>query len=302
MRILVLMNRKKGLNIAPHGLFLAYLQNIEDVYVKYYGPHTKGVTGLNIIPYDRKNPTSVLELENEHEPDIVILYRAGRKDLRWLDLDAIRQLRAIKVIIDTDFMNIKDSDKFCEVADLHLFRFPELMQYSRCEHTAALPCSFDPNIYHGSFAGRSGICYSGRMGGNETTSFQIRHKAKRLLQADIPSKYLTLKQQADYYRQHLAALTCSTTYKSLGAKHFEIPATGAVLFTNGGNRIEDYLPDGTYVKYKSDCSDVCEKWAEVQANKSHWQSQAYKALKHVHNNHTHAHRWEDFFKLINKYF
>ena len=296
LRPVIVINRPVAYNVALHGQFLSACQQL-DINPIFWGPACEGAS---IIRYDPKLPLD--KLPDELGCNLVILYRAAWTDLDFLPSHVALPTNVPTILIDVDFWHRRHQitwDTHTRVA-LHLLRHPSDVPFSRAKQKDSLPFSVDPGTYHpGPANNRKGICLSGAA---QNPIYCNRALAAKLTSANIPTDKLILSRQAEYYRQHLAALTCGCQdLRYLTGKHFEIAATGTVLFTDGDNGIEDTLPPDTYVKYRQDGSDVARLWSDVQNNQNHWEIAAAKAAGWVLLHHTHAERWVELIEKINRH-
>lgn len=294
-RPLVVLNRKYRHNVAIHGGFLqaASTAGVDPVF---YGPYTAGITSP-VVPF-LDSRRSLAEVADEHGCNLVILYRAGSGDLHWTR----RHIDAVTlpvVLVDVDFCFRRGKVDLADHVDLHLLRHPSDVEHSPCDERGRLPFSIDPKLY--AFGGPRGrakkLCFSGTY---NSPNYRVRTRAIRMMHP-VRGGRLVADKQAAFYRKHLAGLTGSCVWHYLNAKHFEIPATGTVLFTNGHNAVEDYLPKNTYVTYRDDCSDLPDFLEMVCRNHKAWGLRAAEAAAHVRKHHNHTVRWIELLNKINSH-
>ncbi len=298
LRPLVVLNRGKRYNWMLHQGFLSWPVSQEGMSAFYYGPRAAYIDPECRIPFDNGG-LPIQQVADRVDANIVILYRAGYRDLNWVEPFACS---LPVVVVDVDFCYLRNSDdRLSANADLHLLRNPSDVPFSPNKSSGVLPHSIDPNVFRpapGS-SKRAGICYVGHTG-YTSTNYRVRSLARQTLHnVDVPRKKLGPKAQVQFYGRHLAALTCSCQWHYLNAKHFEIPATGTVLFTNGQNGISQYLPSEYYIQYRDDCTDLPDKWRDVQTNKDQWLKTASEAAEYVRRTASHQARWEDLVHMVN---
>jgi len=302
MRILFVLNRRPKHNTQLHGGFLQ-ASRIVGIEPYFYGPSVEGTVGpARLFSKQRRFQSIVEDLKCE----LLVMYRAGHTGMDWVRTEDLQGLRVPSILIDVDFCYRRESrDWLHEAVDMHLLRHPADLEYSRSRNAGLLPFSIDPRVYRkGKLKNRSGICFSGRTKtSGRPDGYVIRRRALRALSPDVLESLVNPIEQVRYYHAHKAAMTCSAgPWRYINSKHFEIPATRTVLFTNGHNSIERYLPKGTYVTYRDDCKDIVDLWHEVDKNWSLWRRKADKASLYVHAHHTHLARWTEFVQLVEKDF
>ena len=292
-KILIITNRIWKVNKDIHGEFLQRMIKINpNVY--FYGPNLMGITN-NIIKYiDAKY---IIELSKQF--DKIVFYRGGHKTLDFIDISIFKSIIRPKILIDVDFFYLRERKEDIHILfDLHILRNPVDLKYTKNTNQECLPFSVNTSIYYPTKIKKENICYLGSDYSHPI--YKIRKKGCELLNPDIYFK-LSNKEQAIIYSKHIAALTCGTTLRSIGAKHFEIGAMGIVLFTNNTNELMGkYFPNDTYVSYKDDCSNIINLWEEVKSNKEYFLEQAKILAFHIQKYHSHEVRIKELYNMIIK--
>ena len=251
----------------------------------------------------------------------VILYRSGHIDLefltfpgrrspnkiaRWAKCAAvdIRKLGVPVVLIDVDFHQIEDPS--CDISsrvDCHLMRAIDSVDASPATASDELPFSVDPALYcQQSPTDRRGICYSGHYLRDKRGPQPRWDAIKRLAdQVDLGTELMDFPRQVSFYQRHIAAIACDGGQRCLTAKHFEIPAAGCVLLTNGHNGVERYLPADSFVTYRDDAADVYGLWEAIRDDPAAWTERAAAARDHVMSTANHTVRWGEAVAKINRH-
>lgn len=310
--------RRDGINWRIHDGFLAYAPEMA-ITPAYYGPRL-GRVPVGLAAQFRDE--TVAETVRRVGADSVLFYRSGHYDLDWIDMPSLHGRRRHDVIpgsrpaaiplgkldvpsavIDVDgyYLGGFDGD-ISEHVDVHFLRaYDQLADRSPCSMVEELAFSVDPASYVKVHArGREGIGYSGHR------KWSMRGRQPRRYALDrldgvvrIAHKSCQGQDQIDFYRSCRAALTCDGGVKALTAKHFEIPAAGAVLVTSGRAGIERHLPAGTWLTYTARGNGVVEAWREIDRNwYKVWRHRAKQAEIHVLRTATHERRWMSVFDAL----
>lgn len=299
LRPLIVTSRRGTHNAGIHGGFLQSSTNF-GINSIFYGPIISGVTG----PFADKylSSSNILQLAKDAEANMIILYRGHPfkdfQDIPNLIPETFTKSNIPIILIDVDFCLIRGKDDFySELADIHLIRHPSDAVFSRCSSVISFPFSVNPDVYsYASSEGREHICFSGALA---KYFYLVRQRAVRAVKP-VRQKGLKPSDQAKFYHKHIAGLTDNADpYKYLNAKHFEIPATGTILFTNGQNGVDEFLYPGSFVTYKDNCSDILSLLKDVKARRSHWSQMAKLGSDHVLAKHTDKTRWTDFVLHVN---
>ncbi len=304
LKPLVVTNLAKKHNIGLHGNFLqqSTLVGIEPTFA---GGSMGGIDGP--ILYEK---CSLNDMLDKTKANLLLLYRGGFDSLYKVPVLDKKSLMSVKipiVLIDVDFCFLREQEDFVsECSQIHLLRHPIDLEYSKCSIKEAFPFSIDPTIYkYRNLRDREHkLCFNGKTG----RKYGIRDVALKLMPEIVckaihgKSKALIPEQQVKFYQQHVAALgENALPWRYLVAKHFEIPATGTILFTNGNNGVENYLYPETFVKFKDDCSDLREKFHNILEHLDDWQIKTEMAANHVLTQHSNQNRWNQFILNINSF-
>lgn len=299
MRPLIITSRRGTHNAGIHG---GFLQSSIDFGINsvFYGPVISGVTGPYVEKYS--SSANISQLAKDIEANMIILYRGHPfkdfQDIPNLIPETFTKSNIPIVLIDVDFCLIRGkSDFYSELSNIHFIRHPSDAAFSRCSSVVSFPFSVNPDIYtYASSRGREHICFSGA---TAKYFYRVRQRAIQTVKP-VKQKGLTSSDQAKFYHKHIAGLTDNADpYKYLNAKHFEIPATGTILFTNGQNGVDEFLYPGTFVTYKDDCSDILSLLEDVKERRSYWTQKARIGSDHVLAKHTDKARWTDFILHVN---
>lgn len=303
---LIILNRRQKYNSLLHGGFLDYAKKL-GIDALYYGPNTEGISS----PLHFKGVEKIHKVIEEKNRNILIVYRSDwLEDLEWIPCSLWSTIDIPKIIIEVDYYKFRTQhkDNLVDFFDLQFLRYPTDMEYSKYRNKELLLWSIDPKIYSiGSMINRHSICYSGitcaKVDDAIEDIYQVRYDAVKQVKADV--KRLFGKKQAQFYKQHIAAInSLCYPYNLLNAKNFEISGTGTLLFVDKNEcdtGLKNALPSGTYIEYQRDCSDIKYLWQEVRNNREYWLRQAMIAAKHVHKNHTHKNRWNRIVECVKKY-
>lgn len=299
MRPLIITSRRGRHNAGIHGGFLQKSVSF-GINSIFYGPQIQGVTG----PFaGRYSPTSnIQQIVKDTEANLIILYRGHPfkdfQDIPNLTPETFTKSSIPIVLIDVDYCLIRgEPDFYSELSNLHLIRHPSDYDWSKCPTVIKFPFSVNPDIYsYSPSKGRSHICFSGA---TAKYFYSVRQRAIKTVRP-VTRKGFSQLDQAAFYHKHLAGLTDNAyPYRYLNAKHFEIPATGTILFTNGQNGADEFLYPGSFITYKDDCSDIQSLLDDVKKRPSHWAQMAKLGSDHVLAKHNDKARWIDFVLHIN---
>lgn len=299
MKILFVLNRSKEHNISLHGRFLMSAVDCLSHEVLFYCPNCMGVDNHFVSDDMRADEGALWSTINEYRPDMLVLYRGKGADFKgWVTKTLLSSLSIPKILIDVDFHYLNHKQKLDQYVDLHLLRvWRDTSRRSKCKNNDFFPLAVDSSYKVDSADDRSGICFSGSLKGR---AYGKRRRAiKTLRRVDV--KRVCLGDQARFYSRHIAAINCSAEVCVINAKHFEIPATGTVLFTDAEVDLAGLLPDDTYIQYKPDCSDIVRLWEMVCANKDEWMRKAQTACEFVWKNHSAEARWNQFVEIVNNH-
>jgi len=299
LRPLIVASREAVHNSGLHGRFLQVTADM-GINSSFYGPKIEGVEGPFAANYS--DSISILDVAERVDANLIILYRAHpykfAKTLPAVNSTVFTKSKIPVVLIDVDFCLLRNQVDFCsELADMHFLRHPLDEKFSRCPIVRFLPFSVNPDIYtYAPFEGRKHICFSGA---SKKHFYTVRRAAVERTKANS-CKGLTPSEQVAFYQQHLVGITDNASpYRYLNAKHFEIPATGTILFTNGKNAVSRYLYPGSFVIYKDDCSDILDLFHDVENNISHWATMAKLGAEHIFAKHSNTARWLEFILTVN---
>jgi hypothetical protein len=305
-RPLIFGESKFEYNKGIHGEFLACIEDLggaPSFYgkwagVKHFSPVNDGVT--------------VQELVNREKSNIIIYYRnkyskedakTGKRRFNF-PVVSDQDIGLPVVVVDVDFRWLRGGDSHAgnlsKTASMHFCRHPSDCQFSPNKNVRSLPFSVDPSVYFPveNWPDRQNIGYSGAPLNKDV--YSIRKNAVNTVQAIQTEIAIPAKKQAKFYQNVKAAITCNGGQcKYLVAKHFEIMACGAVLFTNGDNGVADYLPVVSYVQYNDDCSDILKKWQDVDNNYDDWIERVKFGANYVLSHHTNVIRIREFVEDIN---
>lgn len=296
LRPLVVMSRPERYNKGLHGGFLDSLSRIGGSPM-FYGPVLGGVPEEHRLAFCPG--AQMEEIAEEVGANCVLVYRGNRKDMDWLPQSFQRPAHRPFLWVDVDFCYLRDEAKkdHARFSDLHLLRNPSDLAYSAATRKEILPHSIDPVAYSYAPMGvRKQIGFSGQ-------SYATRKVACQATGATVLRERVSPQKQGDFYRTMMAGITCRNgDIRYLNAKHFEIPATGAILFTDGVNGIEDYLPEGTYIRYSEGAANIAAVWKVVQTHREEWARKTARAATEVHAHHTHYARWAQLLAEVNRCF
>ena len=111
----------------------------------------------------------------------------------------------------------------------------------------------------------------------------------------IGQKYVNCLQQ---YTCHLSG---GSRYNLSPAKTFEIIASGSVLLTNQFMGLEKLLPEGSYVTYKNDISDIIDRAREITYSSNYRKHIIEKGIECVKKYHSHRVRIKQLIDIIQRY-
>lgn len=228
----------------------------------------------------------------------IILYVVTHKKFPFEDdeLYSLTNTNMPVVQISVDYRC--DRGKVFDNVGLHLLRHSSEVKYSPCVYKHALPFSIDPKIW--SFKPlcdrEMSLCFSG----SSDWKYPFRRRILSSNNIVVSDRKMSPDVQAQFYQKYLAALSSTSKFDYLIAKHFEIASTGTILFTNGGE-IEKYLPSDLLMKCNND-SDVDTLLSDIKHHMNFWQIKTKKLSEYVQAYHNHEERWGEMIALINDVF
>jgi len=176
------------------------------------------------------------------------------------------------------------------------------------------PFSIDPTVFYQrngdrelkvGFAGtqRTGNAMSG---GSvylpREKAYSTLHSAGLLASKTTPAGQLIQGDDyVNYLQQYAIYLSCGSIYNLTPSKMFEIMASGGVLLTNKMPGLDVLFPEGSYITYKNDASDVVQNVKAVFDDTEKLNSIVEKGLACIKEHHTHDIRIKQMFEIIGKY-
>ena len=329
MKILWLYMFKANYNFDSwlHMDVVRYLKTHPGVEIMAYGPGLRNAyPTLTMLEYQ---PTYTMQtLYENFEFDVVIVNTKSRcfdfynpktkqNSPTWLPADFIHWKKTPKIVIEEDY-HYETEDHWYKEMNVDLILQRHYSQVARQEHVPMkwLPFSvdtgiFSPNKQFCEIRGRRVLLPdSGNrrkkfaMVGNDADAAYIYRKTAitKLVDMGIGVSYSGSKKVDGEYvevlRQYLGYVSCGSTYDISAAKNFEIMASGGVLFTNKFKGIDLLFPQGTYLSYENDFSDVGTKAQQILNDhqfRHHLLAQGYNCIR---ERHTHQTRTQQMIEII----
>lgn len=103
-------------------------------------------------------------------------------------------------------------------------------------------------------------------------------------------------------QKYVAFLSCSSVYHVTPAKMFEIMATGGLLLTNNSTKygLKQLFPNGSYITYKEDLSDLVDKARWIIENKEEVKTIAESGRQCILDRHSDEVRAKQLIEILEK--
>ena len=315
------INKWDDINHWYHLDFAKTLKNQPNVNLLVYGYKLHTLRpDLATIPYNEN--ITAKDLKELFDFDVIILdnknrfYKSpGNRDTLWLKPEFFDGIDNIpKIMLEGDYhLHFKHPDEESwyrdRKIDLLLVRHKTSLLYHNDNNISIqwFPCSVDNTVFkpNPDIEREKKICLIGGYGIN---FYIYRNKAGKKLEPTNLIKIYKGRLLNEKYPQclqsYLSHISGSSTRYITASKMFEIMSSGSVLFTDEGNEygLDDLFPQGSYVTYKRDGSDVIEKAKKIIYDEDFRNSIVNKGLETIAKKHSHVIRAQELIDIIVKTF
>jgi len=313
-----------------HWKFAKYIKKYADIF--FYAPFIHEVEPtFTPIQYDK----SILlqDLVDRLKIDCVIMDTKGAAHhnylpdslyydkhpghIYWLPRD-FKECKVLKICIEEDFQYETTDDWHKEHG------FSAILQRHYCQFVREgmnlpkhfFPFSADPTVFYPrgkertnkvGFAGTQGTG-NAMQGGSvyipRETAYELLHGKGLLAERTVPRGIQQIKdmEYVDYLQKYTAYLSCGSVYHLTPAKMVEIMSSGGILLTdNEASGLDVMFPEGSYLTYNKDASDIPVKVTRVFSDTPYREEILKKGLDCVREKHTHDVRIKELFEIIERY-
>lgn len=306
-----------------HMSFAKFIASYPGVNLKAYGPRIEEAYPLiSLCAYDAKH--TMQHLWKIYKYDVVIICTKSRciydyepkyniRGKCWLPL-GFEKLTCPKIVLEEDYHYEQNDEWYKDFnIDLILQR-----HYSQVRRQQTVPMSFFPfsvdlatfnpwktecihqgNILSLPYQRIKKFCFVGSCG---NPVYHYRRMATELLATEnLVDDFKNTKHDGEYIRllrMYVGYVSCGSVCEITAAKNFEIMASGGLLFTNEFEGINEVFPQGSYLSYNNDGSDVIDQAKEVLNNSGWLISMVKTARECIKSRHTHDTRLEQLLRII----
>jgi len=244
--------------------------------------------------------------ENYLPPNYPFSTQKGYEVNPWLPSD-FKDWECPKIMIEEDYhYELNDDWYFKNRFDLILQRHYPHAKRGENVKMIWFPFSVDTKLFCPKSIERvRKVCFVGSC----TNAYPHRKEVSLRLSKVEPifKDYKNILHGQDYIDNlsgYISHLCCSSMFNITPAKLTEIMASGSLLFTNNNNEygLQKLFPEGSYITYEEDYSDVVEKARWAVDNGPERDAMIAKGLECINKKHTHQIRIDELREIIRKEF